>query len=50
MPLLNCEINLNLNWSENCFLVANNVATQATTFSTTDTKAYVTVCKFIDSR
>ena len=42
MPLINCEINLDLNWSENCDLVANN-ADQDTTLSINDTKLYVTV-------
>ena len=32
MPLINCEINLDLNWSENCVIVTNN-ADQDTTFS-----------------
>ena len=43
MPLTNCEINLDLNWFENCVIVATNVAAQATTFSITDTKLYVPV-------
>ena len=41
--LINCEINLDLNWSENCIIVATNVAAQSTTFSITDTKLYVPV-------
>ena len=32
MFLINCEINLGLNWAKNCVIVANN-ADQATTFS-----------------
>ena len=36
------EINLNLNWSKNCVIVANN-ANQDTTFSITDTKLDVPV-------
>ena len=32
VPLINCEINLDLNWFEKCVIVATNVATQATTF------------------
>ena len=40
MPLINCEINLTLNWSENCVL-SND--TKATTFATADTKPYVPV-------
>ena len=40
MPLINCEINLDLNWSKNCVIEANNVST---TFSITDTRIYVQV-------
>ena len=43
MSLINCEITFDLNWSENCVIVATNAATQATTFSITDTKLYVPV-------
>ena len=43
MPLVNCEITLDLNWFENCVVVATNVAAQAATFSITDTKLYVPV-------
>ena len=39
MPLINCKINLDLNWSKNCVIVANNEK-QNTTFSITDTKLY----------
>ena len=42
MSLLNCEVTLNLNWSENCVIVATNAA-QTTTFLITDTKLYVSV-------
>ena len=38
MPLINCEINLYLNWSKHCIIVVNNVATQVIKFSITDTK------------
>ena len=41
MSLINCVIILGLNWSENCVIVATNVAAQATTISITDTKLYV---------
>ena len=37
MPLINFEITLDLNWSENCVLVAIKVANQGATFSITDT-------------
>ena len=40
MPLINCEINLILTWSEKCVL-SND--TKATTFAITDTKLYVPV-------
>ena len=41
MNLINYEITLDLNWSENCVIVATNVAAPATRFSITDTKLYV---------
>ena len=40
MPLINCEINLILTWSDKCVL-SND--TKATTFAKTDTKLYVRV-------
>ena len=43
IPLINCEINLHLNWSEKCVKVTTAVANQGTTFSITDTKLYVPV-------
>ena len=43
MPLINCEINLMLYWSENCFLSSNAATNQAATFAITDTKLYVPV-------
>ena len=43
MPLINCEINLDLNWSKKCVIVATTVADQGTTFLITDTKLYVPV-------
>ena len=39
MPLIESEINLQLKWSENCFLVAGTVSNQERKF--TDTKFYV---------
>ena len=50
MPLINCKIKLDLNWSENCLIVATNVAAQATTLSITDAKLYLSVVNFINSR
>ena len=43
MPLTNCEVNLILNWSENCVIVFTNVVNQATTFTISETKLYVPV-------
>ena len=43
MPLINCRINLDLNWSKNCVIVGTNVADKGATFSITDTKLYVPV-------
>ena len=43
MPLIDCEIALDPNWSGNCVIVATNEAGQATTLSITDTKLYVPV-------
>ena len=43
MPLIICEITLDLNWSEKCVIAATDVATQGTTFSITDTNIYVPV-------
>ena len=44
MPLINCEITVNLNQSEKCVIVATDVADQAALFSITDdTKLYVPV-------
>ena len=43
MPLINCEINLILTWSEDCIISS---ATGATKFKISYTKFYVTLCKF----
>ena len=43
MPLINCEITLDLNWSEKCIIAATDVANQGTTVSITDKKLYVPV-------
>ena len=41
MPLINCEINLILTWSDRCFIIDNPIANQEPTFTITDTKLYV---------
>ena len=43
MSLINCEINLILTWSMNCFIVDKSLNNQASTFTITDTKLYVPV-------
>ena len=43
MPLINCEINLILTWSENCVRVSTDVANQNATFAINDTKLYFPV-------
>ena len=41
MPLINCHINLSLNWSKKRIIVVTDVTDQIITFSITDTKLYV---------
>ena len=43
MPLIYCEITLDLNWSEDCVIVDTDEANQEATFSVSDTKPYVPV-------
>ena len=43
MPLINCEISLQLNWSKDCILVAGTEVNQNPEFKITDTKLYVPV-------
>ena len=43
MPLINCEINLMLNWSAICVINYTNVVNQNPTFKITETKLYVPV-------
>ena len=43
MPLINCEINILLTWSEKCIIVTGNVDNQGPKFAITDTKIYVPV-------
>ena len=38
IPLINCEITLDLNWYEKCVIAATDVANQGTTFLITDTR------------
>ena len=43
MPLIYCEFNLMVTWSENCFLVPGAVANQMPLFTLSYTKLYVAV-------
>ena len=40
MLFINCEINVDLNWSKSCVIVTNAVADHGRTFSITDAKLY----------
>ena len=41
MPLINCEIELILDWSANCVIIYTNVANQVPTFTITEANLYV---------
>ena len=43
MPLINCKINLDPNWSKKCVIVSTDVADQGATLLTIDTRLYVPV-------
>ena len=43
MPLIICEINLILTWSDKWFIIDNLIAGQEAAFTITDTKLYVLV-------
>ena len=43
MPLINCETNLILTWSENCFIMSDAIDSQVPPFATNGTKLYVPV-------
>ena len=43
MPLINCEINLFLTWSANCFIITGTIDNQEPTFIITDTTLCVPV-------
>ena len=42
-PLINCEVNLILTWSENCVIVYTNIANQGAKLEIKDAKLYVPV-------
>ena len=43
MPLINCEIGVQLKWSKDCILVVGTAANQELEFEITDTELYVSV-------
>ena len=43
MPLINCKINLELKWTQNCVLSSAAAAQNNVTFTITDTKLYVPI-------
>ena len=43
MPLINCEVELILTWSEICVIISTNIANQNPTFTITETTLYVPV-------
>ena len=43
MPLINCEVELILTWSENCIIISINVANENPTFTITETTLHVPV-------
>ena len=43
MPLINCEVELILNWSANCVIICTNVNNQVPTFTIAETNLYVPV-------
>ena len=43
MPLIYCEVNLNLTWYADCVIIYTNVANQIPTFAITDANLYVPV-------
>ena len=43
MPLINCEINLILTWSNTCFIIDNPISGQEPAFTITDKKLYAPV-------
>ena len=43
MPLINCEIELILDWSADCVIISTNIVNQNPTFTITETNLYVPV-------
>ena len=45
--LINCEVELNLNWSVNCVIIYTNADNQVPTFTMTETNLYVPVVTWL---
>ena len=43
MPLINCEINIILTWSKNCFIIPGAIENEVQKFAITDKKLYFSV-------
>ena len=43
MPLINCEVELILDWSANCVIIYTNVDNQVPTFTIRETNLYIPV-------
>lgn len=43
MQLINCEVDIMLNWYRHCVIFSNALVAQATKFKTTDRKLYIPV-------
>ena len=43
MPLINCEVEIILDWPVNCVIIYTDVANQVLTFTITETNLYVPV-------
>ena len=43
MPLINCEVELILTWSENCVIISANAANQNPIFTITETTLHVPI-------
>ena len=43
IPLINCEVEFLLNWSENCVIIYADVENQVPTFIITETNLYVSL-------
>ena len=43
MPLINCKVELILNWSANCAIIYTNIDIEVLTFRITETNLYILV-------